>query len=45
MTPSQIRFEIFTEAAEPEMHVTLHGKGWTGGFRSKSVYCLEAQKR
>ena len=23
----------------------LTGKGWTGGFRSKSVFCLEARRR
>jgi hypothetical protein len=24
------------------VHDLLHGHGWTGGFRSKSVYCLAA---
>jgi SAM-dependent methyltransferase len=25
-------------------HDLLHGHGWTGGFRSKSVYCLDVRK-
>jgi ubiquinone/menaquinone biosynthesis C-methylase UbiE len=26
-------------------HDLIHGHGWTGGFRSKSVYCLDVRKR
>lgn len=27
------------------MHDLLKGRGWTGGFRSKSVFCLDARRR
>jgi ubiquinone/menaquinone biosynthesis C-methylase UbiE len=27
------------------LHDFAKGKGWTGGFRSKSVFCLDARKR
>lgn len=27
------------------LHDLIKGKGWTGGFRSKSVFCLEAVKK
>jgi ubiquinone/menaquinone biosynthesis C-methylase UbiE len=27
------------------VHDLVHGHGWTGGFRSKSVYCLDVRNR
>jgi hypothetical protein len=27
------------------LHDLVKGRGWTGGFRSKSVYCMEAVKK
>ena len=27
------------------VHDLMHGHGWTGGFRSKSVFCLEARAK
>ena len=26
-------------------HDLVHGKGWTGGFRSRTIYCIDVLKK